>query len=89
MDEPVVLMVREINPIMSYKTLYVKYELLLSLSAGWFEVRVIWGEQLNLFRPGLFCILATRGGFEGPVFKTSKPLMKLPQKLHIIIISKI
>ena len=38
MDEPVVLMVREINPIMSYKILDVKYELSLCLSAGLFEV---------------------------------------------------
>ena len=38
MDEPVVLMVREINPIMSYKILDVKYELPLCLSAGLFEV---------------------------------------------------
>ena len=89
MDEPVVLMVREINPIMSYKILDVEYELSLCLSAGWFEVGVIWGEQLNLYRPGLFSLLATRGGFEGPLFKTSKPLMKQPQKLHTIIISKI
>ena len=81
MDEPVVHMVRKINSNMSYKILDVKYELLLS------ECRVIWGEQLNLLRPGLF--FAIRGGFEGPLFKTSKPLMKLPQKLHIIIISKI
>ena len=34
MDEPVVLKVR----LMSYKILGVKYELSLSLSAGWFEV---------------------------------------------------
>ena len=33
MDEPVVLMVRKINSIMSYKILDVKYELLLCLSA--------------------------------------------------------
>ena len=38
MDEPVVLMVRKINSIMSYKILDVKYELSLCLSAGWFEV---------------------------------------------------
>ena len=34
MDEPVVLMVRKINSIMSYKILDVKYELSLLLSAG-------------------------------------------------------
>ena len=34
MDEPVVLMVREIYPIMSYKILDVEYELSLCLSAG-------------------------------------------------------
>ena len=34
MDKPVVLMVRKINSIMSYKILDVKYELSLRLSAG-------------------------------------------------------
>ena len=52
---------------MSYKILDVKYELSLCLSAWWFEVGVIWGEPLNLFWPGLFFILATGEGFEGPL----------------------
>ena len=72
---------------MSYKILDVKYELSLCLnclSAVWFEVRLTTSDR------AYFCFLRPESCLRGPFFKTSKPLMKLPQDNYTlrIIISK-
>ena len=75
---------------MSYKILDVKYELSLCLSAtlGWLH-DLRW--QLTLYSDRAYlCFLRRESCFRGPFFKTSRPLMKLPQENYTlrIIISK-